>query len=155
MPADAYGSLLDLSRSYASGADRRDVHKFLRAFADDGVLSIYAGSDPEEGAVRTARGHTELASIPRELAAYARTFHLLGQASYDVAGDRATGEVYCVAHHLSVRSEPSYDRVLYIRYVDDYHRSAAAWKISQRRVLIDWTEILPAQMRGSDKGEAT
>jgi hypothetical protein len=137
-------ALFALAVTYARAADRRDAQEFVSAFAEDGQLSICSIAEP--GVIlRTIEGHAELAAIPRALARYDRTFHLLGQASYGHDGDEATGEVYCVAHHLTVDATGAEDRVMYIRYADDYRIDpTGAWRIAHRRVLIDWTETRPA-----------
>lgn len=130
--------LHDLSVRYAAGADRRDAELFVSAFVPDGRLRRYDPSDaPEPSSDR--RGRDALAEVPGLLARYARTFHLLGQARYDVDGDHATGEVYCLAHHLTDDAPPIV-HVMHIRYLDTYLRLDGRWGIEDRRVLVDWTE---------------
>ena len=51
--------------------------------------------------VGTRTGEKELASVTRLIAAYDRTFHFLGNSRYEFDSDTATGEVYCMAHHLT------------------------------------------------------
>lgn len=128
--------LFELSRVYASAADRRDRDAFLSVFAPDARLTVSRDGAGD----RTMAGHDALASIPVSLGRFERTFHLLGQARYSVDRDRATGEVYCVAHHLASGT----NTVMYIRYADEYGRDASgAWRIADRRVQVDWTETRP------------
>lgn len=48
-----------------------------------------------------------------------------------------TGRVaYCEAHHRSAGT----DRVLFIRYDDEYVRTAAGWRFAPRTVAIRWIE---------------
>ena len=130
--------LHDLSARYAAGADRRDVELFLSAFVPDGRLRRYEPADAPEP-VSDRRGLGALSEVPGLLARYARTFHLLGQARYDVDGDRAEGEVYCLAHHLT-DDDPPVVHVMHIRYLDTYRCLDGRWGIEDRRVLVDWTE---------------
>jgi hypothetical protein len=143
VPVDVAHALFELSRVYASAADQRDRDRFLGVFAPDARLTVCR---PGPDAVpRTITGHDELASIPTSLARFERTFHLLGQAGYEGEGDRATGEVYCVAHHLTRDAAGTTDTVMFIRYADEYRADASgAWRIADRRVQIDWTETRPA-----------
>lgn len=149
-------ALRELAERYATGVDRRDAALFLSAFDADGSLLVF---DPSESPTpnRTRRGRHELADVIGLIARYDRTFHLIGNSRYDVTGDTATGEVYCVAHHVAPANEsgpgpgpgsaaPGTDRVMYIRYHDEYARRDGGWRIVERRVLVDWTETRPVEL---------
>jgi hypothetical protein len=147
-PSAPDSPLFELSRRYAAAADGRDVEGFLSVFVPDARLSICSGPVPGQ-VVRVVSGHEELAAIPTSLARYHRTFHFLGQSGYQREGDRASGEIYCVAHHLTVGPSGAQDKVMYIRYADEYHADAVnAWRIAHRLVRIDWTEIRPVDAPG-------
>jgi len=156
---ELHEQLFDLSRTYARAADRRDPVEFVSVFAPDGRLSVCSVADP--AVIRhTRRGSDELAAVPDALRRYARTFHFLGQATYTVRADggAATGEVYCIAHHLTVdatgaaSAASAQNKVMYIRYRDEYGvDSTGAWRIAHRRVQVDWTEIRPADQPVDDK----
>jgi ketosteroid isomerase-like protein len=141
--ADDRASLRDLAERYAAGVDRRDVDLFLSAFHADGCLLVFQPS--ESPAPRgTRRGRAELADVITRISRHDRTFHLIGNSSYDVDGDHATGEIYCEAHHLDRpdgQAEGGTDHIMYIRYQDAYEKAAdGSWQIAERRVLVDWTE---------------
>src|SRR5437870_10229203 len=89
-------ALRTLAESYASGVDRRDRDTFLSAFHPDGVLVLLDSTDPTQ-VTATRSGHAELSDVTELIARYAKTFHMLGNARYEIDGDRATGEVYCLA----------------------------------------------------------
>lgn len=134
--------LYDLAARYAAGADRRDPELFISAFLPQGRLRRYEPADAPEPSSDRA-GHAALAEVPALLGRYARTSHHLGQARYDLDGDVATGEVYCLAHHLTA-DDPPLLHVMHIRYVDRYRCVGGRWGIEDRRVLVDWTEDRPA-----------
>jgi SnoaL-like protein len=140
-------ALMELSRAYARAVDRQDPDGFRRVFTTDATLRISAHGDPGH-VVRTVRGHRELGRVPQGLERYHRCYHFLGQGSYQVAEDGATGEVYCIAHHLTVgeAEEDVEDVVMYIRYADRYERDVgdARWLIADRLVQVDWTETRAA-----------
>ncbi len=128
-----------LSREYAAAADRGDVERFLAVFTVDGALTV-PGPPP-----RTLRGHDELAAVPDLLARYHRSFHLVGQGTYEPTGEgTARGEVYCEAHHLELDStdDPGTgtDKVMYIFYLDEYRLVGPAWQISHRTLDVRWTD---------------
>jgi hypothetical protein len=72
---------------------------------------------------------------------YDRTFHFVGQSVYSIAGDHATGIVYCIAHHLTRTDHGGTDHVMHLRYDDSYGRDAAGeWGIASRIGHVEWTE---------------
>lgn len=135
--------LRTLAERYAQGVDRRDVDTFVALFHSDAVIVIHDPSETTEP--REIRGLERLAKIPEFIQRYAKTFHLLGQSTYHIGDDEATGEVYCVAHHLTPDAHGGTNYVMYIRYEDTYRPDAdGAWKFAKRRLRVDWTETRAA-----------
>jgi ketosteroid isomerase-like protein len=133
--------LRSLAEGYARGVDRRDnVDGFVALFLPDAVISIHDPGDSTEP--RELRGAERLARIPEAIQRYRKTFHFLGQSTYDIGEGEATGEVYCIAHHLTPGSQHGgTDYVMFIRYEDTYRPDAdGAWKFAHRRLRVDWTE---------------
>jgi hypothetical protein len=135
--------LRSLAERYAQSVDRRDVDTFVTLFHADAVMTIH---DPSESTQpREIRGLERLAKIPEIIKQYPKTFHLLGQSTYDLGDDEATGEVYCIAHHLTPDEHGGTNFVMYIRYEDTYRPDAGgAWKFAHRRLRVDWTEARAA-----------
>ena len=138
--------LWQLSVGYARAVDRRDTDAFLAVFSGDAVLSVHNPAGGGPGAVY--RGHEDLARIPPRMSRYKATFHFLGQADYRSEGDTAAGEIYCMAHHRTGGADDPSDHVMLIRYQDRYGREGGVWRISERRVLVDWTETRPVDAPG-------
>jgi hypothetical protein len=128
-----------LSERYAQAVDRRDREQFVGVFVPDATVEVrLPGTGEDELMVQ--HGHDEIGPIIEFVATYPRTMHMLGQSTYEHDGDHATGEVYCLAHHLDpARNGPS-NYVMYIRYDDRYRRVDGQWRIEKRRVNIDWTD---------------
>jgi SnoaL-like domain len=60
-------------------------------------------------------------------------------------GGPATGQSYCLAHHLSV--SPDGQRTMMIaaiRYLDTSVKQDGAWLFAERRLMVDWTETRPS-----------
>ena len=58
---------------------------------------------------------------------------------------RATGESYCLAHHIGV--DESGQRTLMIasiRYLDEFTKQGGDWYFAERRLMVDWTETRPS-----------
>jgi ketosteroid isomerase-like protein len=137
--ADTRRELRSLAERYARGVDRRDVETFATLFHPDAVILIHDPSESTEP--REIRGIERLARIPELIQRYSKTFHLLGQSTYAIGDREATGEVYCVAHHLTPDAHGGTNFVMYIRYEDTYRPDAdGIWKFAERRLRVDWTE---------------
>src|SRR4051812_4992259 len=93
-------ALSALAEQYAAGVDRRAADAFLAVFLPDARLRVYNPSDSGQPTA-DLRGHDELRGILARIAVYTKTFHLLGNARYEIGEGQATGEVYCMAHHLN------------------------------------------------------
>jgi ketosteroid isomerase-like protein len=132
--------LRSLAEQYARGVDRRvDGDAFAALFLPDAVISIHDPSETTEP--RQVKGAERLARIPETIARYAKTFHMVGQSTYEIGDREATGEVYCIAHHLTPDQHGGTDYVMFIRYEDTYRRDPdGAWKFAHRRLRVDWTE---------------
>ncbi len=143
-------ALVGLSVAYAEAADQRDGDRFASLFVPHGELVV--PRYPEDLAPVVTRSGTEaLRRVPEGLAHFERTFHLVGNTSFAVAGDEATGEVQCIAHHLTPPEDPaptdtdwtdtgSTDTVWFIRYHDEYTRGAVGWRFVRRVLHLQWVE---------------
>jgi hypothetical protein len=75
----------------------------------------------------------------------AATMHFNGQSTVWLDGDRATGESYCLAHHLSVGADGQRTLMIAsIRYLDELVKQDGRWLFAERRLMVDWTETRPA-----------
>jgi hypothetical protein len=75
--------------------------------------------------------------------------------TYAIDGDRASGDVQCVAHHLTSLGAPveegraGTDSVWFIRYRDEYSRTTAGWRIERRELHLQWVEERPVAVLGT------
>jgi hypothetical protein len=139
--AEVHEALHAVAARYAAGVDRRELDLFLSAFRPDAVLAVHPPQAGPDDKPRLMRGHPEIGRVVELIARYPATFHLLGQGRYEVRGDRATGEVYCVASHYVPSDQGDSNRVMYIRYEDEYRRDRGGpWQIQRRDVRPVWTE---------------
>jgi len=74
-----------------------------------------------------------------DLNKYAATTHLLGQSTiFTLTSDRATGEAYCLAHHVTVDGGTRRLMVASLRYLDTFVKTDGAWLFSERLLYVDW-----------------
>jgi SnoaL-like domain len=82
-----------------------------------------------------------LAPVFADLNQYAATMHFVGQSTiFSLDGDRATGEAYCIAHHLTVDKEKRRMMVAYLRYLDIFVKIDGMWLFAERLLYVDWLE---------------
>ena len=139
---DALADRLELRalvETYAHCVDRRDAALLDSLFLDDAEMLVFEDPTSEEPS-RTLHGREELARITRSLRHYIATTHLIGNQLVELAGDTATGETYCLAHHLYERDGERRIDVWSIRYRDRYTRHDGAWRFAQRRLIVDWQD---------------
>lgn len=133
-------ALADLAADYARCVDRGDPKGVAACFAPDGVLRrVDLAAGGKLLSERTGRDEIALAISKMR---YNATFHFVGQQQTDTQGDTATGETYCLAHHLTVPEDgsPATDFIMFIRYQDQFVRLDEGWRFAVRELHIDWTE---------------
>ena len=130
----------ELVEAYARCADRRDAKGQMALFTEDTHFVVYMDAkDPTPS--QELHSREALAPVFDELNKYAATQHFVGQSTImTLAGDRATGEAYCMAHHLSVNGQERQLMVAALRYSDVFRKIDGAWLFAERRLYVDWLE---------------
>ena len=90
----------ELVDAYAHCADRRDAKGQMSLFTKDTHFVVFMDARSEKPSMELNR-REDLASVFDELKKYEATTHFMGQSTVILDGDRATGETYCIAHHVS------------------------------------------------------
>ena len=57
-----------------------------------------------------------------------------------LTNERATGEAYCLAHHVTVDGDKRRLMVASLRYHDAFVKIDGAWLFSERRLYVDWID---------------
>jgi hypothetical protein len=125
---------------YADAVDGRDSEVLRHLFTTTGVLRVQADGGPVENEWSGA-GVVQSLDV---LAGFDRTFHHVGGCVFDDDGEAVTGRVHCLGHHYERTGNGPVDLVMMIRYHDRYERQSDGWRIAERRVAIQWTELHPA-----------
>ncbi len=140
--------LRQLVDRYADAVDRRDGAALAALFDPHGAVVMLAGGDP----VGSRWAGADLPALLDSLAGYERTFHHVGGAVFEPeeggAGGGAVGRAHCLAHHYQRTESGPVDLVMALRYHDRFRRQPdGAWRIAERRVELEWTELHPAHPR--------
>jgi SnoaL-like domain len=133
-------AIRELVEAYAHCADRRDAKGQMALFTADTHFVVYMNAkDPTPS--QELHSREALAPVFADLNQYAATMHFIGQSTiFTLTGDRATGEAYCTAHHLTLDGEKRRLMVAYLRYLDSFAKIGGAWLFSARLLYVDWLE---------------
>jgi hypothetical protein len=136
-------AIRELIDAYAHCADRRDADGQKALFTQDTHFVVYLegqGSDPSQ----VLDGREALTPVFDDLNRYRATMHFNGQSTIAIDGDRASGESYCIAHHLSGGDGERTVMLAYIRYLDTFAKAEGAWLFAERNLYVDWIETRPS-----------
>ncbi len=140
-PAEAADRLAirELVDAYAHCADRRDAEGQKSLFTEDTHFLVYMegeGTEPSQ----ELNGREALTPVFADLNRYEATTHFNGQSTVALDGDRATGESYCLGHHLYTEDDKRKLMVASLRYLDTFVKSGGKWLFAERKLYVDWTE---------------
>jgi hypothetical protein len=85
-------------------------------------------------------GREALTPVFDDLNRYRATMHFNGQSTITLDGDRATGESYCIAHHLFDEDGERMLMVAWLRYGDTFVKRDGGWRFAVRELFVEWTE---------------
>jgi hypothetical protein len=132
-------AIRELVDAYAHCADRRDADGQKSLFTQDTHFVVYMdgqGSEPTQ----VLDGRDSLTPVFAALNDYQATMHFNGQSTIALDGVGATGETYCIAHHLFTEDGERRLMVAFLRYDDTFVKQDARWLFAERNLYVDWTE---------------
>src|SRR5580700_6950951 len=133
-------AIRELIEAYAHFADRRDAKGQMALFTLDTHFVVYMNAkDPTPSEELHSR--EALAPVFADLNKYDATMHFVGQNTIlTLTGNRATGEAYTLAHHLTIDDGRRRLMIAALRYSDQFRKMDGAWLFSERRLYVDWLE---------------
>jgi SnoaL-like domain len=132
-------AIRELFDAYAHCADRRLAEEQKSLFTEDTHFVVYMngqGSEPTQ----VLDGREALTPVFEDLNRYEATQHFNGQSTIELDGDRATGESYCIAHHLFTENGERKLMLAHLRYRDTFAKLDGAWLFAERNLYVDWIE---------------
>jgi len=133
-------AIRELVEAYAHCADRRDAKGQMALFTPDTHFVVYmTAKDPTP--TQDLRSREELAPVFADLNQYAATMHFVGQSTIlSLSSERATGEAYTLAHHLTLDGGKRRLMIAALRYNDSFVKSNGTWFFAERLLYVDWLE---------------
>ena len=136
-------AIRELVEAYAHCADRRDANGQMSLFTADTHFVVYMNAKDSMPSMEL-HSRDALAPVFADLSKYDATTHFVGQSTiFTLTDDRATGEAYCLAHHVTVDSGKRRLMVASLRYDDTFVKIDGAWLFSERRLYVDWIDEHP------------
>ena len=135
-------AIRELIDAYAHCADSRDAEGQMALFTSDTRFLVFMDGKAKD-ASQELFGREALAPVFDHLNVYETTTHFNGQSTVRVDGIRATGETYCLAHHVSSQNGRRTLMIASIRYLDVFTKQNDAWFFAERKLMVDWTETRP------------
>jgi SnoaL-like domain len=133
-------AIRELVEAYAHCADRRDAQGQMALFTADTHFVVYMNAKDSKP-TQELHSRVALAPVFADLNQYAATMHFVGQSTiFSLNGDHATGEAYCIAHHLTANGETRRMMVAYLRYLDTFVKIDGMWLFAERLLYVDWLE---------------
>jgi hypothetical protein len=133
-------AIRELIEAYAHCADRRDAKGQMALFTADTHFVVYMiAKDPKPS--QELHSREALAPVFAELNQYQATTHFVGQSTiFSLTRDRATGEAYCLAHHVTVNGGKRRLMVASLRYNDTFVKMDGGWLFAERLLYVDWVD---------------
>jgi SnoaL-like domain len=144
-PAEAADRLAirELIEAYAHCADRRDAKGQMSLFTADTHFVVFMNAkDPTP--TQDLHSRDDLAPVFAGLNKYDATTHFVGQSTISsLTSERARGEAYCLAHHVTVDGARRRLMIASLRYLDAFVKIDGAWFFSERFLYVDWIDERP------------
>jgi ketosteroid isomerase-like protein len=133
-------AIRELVEAYAHCADRRDAKGQMSLFTPDAHFVVYMNAkDPKPS--QELHSREALAPVFDDLNKYAATMHFVGQSTIlTLTGNKARGEAYTLAHHLTIGGEKRQLMIAALRYYDKFVKMNGSWLFEERLLYVDWIE---------------
>jgi ketosteroid isomerase-like protein len=133
-------AIRELVEAYAHCADRRDAKGQMSLFTADTHFVVFMNAKDRKPSMEL-RSRDALAPVFADLNKYNATTHFIGQSTIlSPTDDKAIGETYCLAHHVTVTEGKRRLMVASLRYLDSFVKQDGGWLFAERQLYVDWTE---------------
>jgi ketosteroid isomerase-like protein len=133
-------AIRELVEAYAYCADRRDAKGQMALFTADTHFVVYMNAKNPTPS-QELHSREALAPVFDDLNKYAATMHFVGQSTIlTLSNDRATGDAYTLAHHLTVDGAKRRLMIATLRYSDSFVKTNGEWLFAERLLYVDWIE---------------
>ena len=130
-------ALKDLVDTFSNLADTKEIDKQVQLFTEDAEVISYQG----EKQTSHLKGRKELADrFKAFLDRFTTVYHINGQQTVRINGDKATGIAYAQVVLVSEKDGKKTMLTEGVRYNDEYVRRDGKWLISKRTSHFMWSK---------------
>jgi ketosteroid isomerase-like protein len=118
-------------------ADRKDVATQVLLFTEDATVESRTGGQPGT----PFRGRKQIGdAFSAFLATFETVYHINGQQTVTITGNRATGVAYCLVTLIGNENGKRIKTTMGVIYNDEYVRQGGRWLIAKRTSNFTWRE---------------
>ena len=133
-------AIRELVEAYAHRADRRDATGQMSLFTADTHFVVFMNAKDRKPTWELS-SRNALAPVFADLNKYDSTTHFVGQSTiFSLTNDKAIGETYCLAHHVTVADGKRRLMIASLRYLDTFVKQDGGWLFAERQLYVDWAE---------------
>ena len=133
-------AIRNLVDQYAYCADTRDAQGQMALFTEDTRFIVFMDAKSSEP-TQVINKRADLFPVFDNLNTYRATMHFNGQSTLlQLEDDTATGIVYCIAHHQTIKDGVQKLMIANIKYHDSFVKQNGKWLFSERKLMVDWIE---------------
>ena len=133
-------AIRNLVDQYAYCADTRDAQGQMALFTEDTRFIVFMDAKSSEP-TQVINKRADLFPVFDNLHTYRATMHFNGQSTVlQLNDDTATGIVYCIAHHQTIKDGVQKLMIANIKYHDSFVKQNGEWLFAGRKLLVDWIE---------------
>lgn len=127
-------ALKDLVDTFSNLADTKEIDEQVQLFTEDAEVISYQGE-------KQTSHRKELAErFKAFLDQFTSVYHINGQQTVNIDGDKATGIAYAQVVLVSEKDGKKTMRTQGVRYNDEYERKNGKWLISRRISHFEWSK---------------
>lgn len=131
-------SIKHLVDTFSNLADDKDVASQMPLFTEDAIVNTYFG----DTLFASMRGREEIGNVfSGFIANFSALYHINGQMTVDIDGDRASSTHYCLVVLVSGEQGKEYKNFNGVIYKDEYVRQDGQWLIAKRVARFTWRDI--------------
>lgn len=135
-----HAALKRIADTFSNLADDKKVHEQTFLFTEDGIVETWFGTTPLP--VLHGRQAIEDSWTPF-LATFDAVYHMNGQFTAEIDGDRATAVHYCTVELIGGPEGEKVRNSNGVIYNDSYVRRDGAWLIAKRVARFTWRDVHP------------